>query len=247
MFDTIENVVDYYKTGPADKNKVVYQEFDKAATADEGLKAIYDKADGYGELAFSWNWKLLIDSVGTSGSFKFLEIGVYKGRVMSQVAYLAKRAGKQVSTYGVTPLSTAGDKYSVYQASNFLSDIWNNYLMAGGSITDLRIIEGYSQKPNVIERVQQEGPFDIVFIDGSHDYDDVVADLRNYGAMVKAGGYLVMDDASLYVPGAYGRFLGHPDVSRAAGDVMDKMEEFTHLYAIGHDRVWRKNAIAASQ
>jgi hypothetical protein len=245
MFDTIDDVVKYYKDGPTDKNKVVYQEFEKSAAADDGLKSIYDSADGYGELAFSWNWKLLVDNL--RDSFKFLEIGVYKGRVLSQVAYLAKRAGKQVTTYGVTPLSTAGDKYSVYQTSNFLTDIWNNYLMAGGSITDLRIIEGYSQKPAVVEKVAADAPYDIVFIDGSHDYDDVVADLRNYSAMVKAGGYLVMDDASLYVPGAYGRFLGHPDVSRAATEVMDKMEGFVHLYAIGHDRVWRKEPVESPQ
>jgi hypothetical protein len=246
MFDTIDDVVRYYKDGPVDKNKVIYEEFDNAAGADDGLKSIYDAADGYGELAFSWNWKLLVDTIPVKGA-RFLEIGVYKGRVLSQVAYLAKRAGKQITTYGVTPLSTAGDKYSVYSASNFLNDIWNNYLMAGGSITDLRIIEGYSQKPAVVEKVAADAPYDIVFIDGSHDYEDVVADLRNYSRMVKAGGYLVMDDASLYVPGAYGRFLGHPDVSRAAMEVMDKMDGFTHLYAIGHDRVWRKTAASSPQ
>lgn len=239
MFDTIEDVVSYYEGGPADKNKVVYEEFDKNAAADEGLKGIYDAADGYGELAFSWNWKLLADTLPAQGG-RFLEIGVYKGRVLSQMAYLAKRAGKQITSYGVTPLSTAGDKYSVYRASNFLNDIWNNYLMAGGNIVDLRIIEGYSQKQAVIEKVAADAPYDIVFIDGSHDYDDVVADLKNYGSMVKVGGYLVMDDSSLYVPGAYGRFLGHPDVSRAAADVMDKDVRFRHLYAIGHDRVWTR-------
>jgi hypothetical protein len=50
-----------------------------------------------------------------------------------------------------------------------------------------------------------------------------------------------MDDASLFITDAYGSFLGHPDVGKAIIDNLDNNPEFIHLYAVGHNRVWRKS------
>ena len=80
----------------------------------------------------------------------------------------------------------------------------------------------------------------MIFIDGSHDYEDVVHDILNYSKLLIIGGYLVMDDASLYLNDAYGQFLGHPDVGNACKQYLDNNPNFEELYAIGHNRVWKK-------
>ena len=54
----------------------------------------------------------------------------------------------------------------------------------------------------------------MIFIDGSHDYENVVFDILNYSKMLLTGGYLIMDDSSLYLDNSYGKFKGHPDVIR---------------------------------
>ena len=82
--------------------------------------------------------------------------------------------------------------------------------------------------------------YDIIFIDGCHDYENVCLDINNYSEMLKPGGYLVLDDASLFLHNAFGIFLGHPDVGKAIIDNLDNNNKFIHLYAVGHNRVWRK-------
>ena len=61
--------------------------------------------------------------------------------------------------------------------------------------------------------------------------------------MLVSGGYLVMDDSSLYLEDSYGMFKGHPDVSKACTDFLDNNPQFEEVYAVGHNRVWKKNYI----
>lgn len=238
MFLTLEEVINYYKNDNDNKNEIIYKTFEENTKNDIELCNSFNVTDGYGELAFSWNWKLLIDSM--PNTFKFLEIGVYKGRVLSQIGFLANRTKKEASIYGITPLTNAGDKYSVYNNYDYLNEIYKNYNYSKYNPNNLKIIKGFSQDKDVIEIANESAPYDIIFIDGSHDYNDVVEDLKNYTKNLKINGYLIMDDASLYIKNPYGKFLGHPDVSKAAIEIMDKDPNFIALYAIGHDRVWQK-------
>ena len=49
-----------------------------------------------------------------------------------------------------------------------------------------------------------------------------------------------MDDASLYLNDSYGQFKGHPDVGKACKDYLENNQDFEEMYAVGHNRVWRK-------
>lgn len=236
---TLQETVQAYKESHAQqKHKQIYDTFFRNADADNDLKRSFQACDGFGELPFSWNWKLLVDECPQS--FRFLEIGVYKGRVLAQVGMLANRTGKQCELLGVTPLSTSGDKYSQYADVEYLSEIYKNLQTCGVPKERLQIIKGFSQDKHIVQQVFEKGPFDIVFVDGSHDYENVCIDIYNYGGMVKPGGLFVMDDSSLYIPYPYGQFLGHPDVSKAAKDYLENNPQFEHLFAVGHNRVWRK-------
>jgi hypothetical protein len=201
------------------------------------LKKHFLNSQGYGELAFSWNWYLLINEMDTN--FKFLEIGVYKGRVISLIKLLSNLLNKNAQIWGITPLCESGDKYSTYQTCNYLNEIKHSFTNNNIPFENTEIIKGFSENENVINKAK-ENMYDIIFIDGCHDYENVCLDINNYSKMLKNGGYLVMDDASIFLADAYGSFLGHPDVGRAIINCLDNNNDFIHLYSVGHNRVWRK-------
>lgn len=238
---TLQEVVAYYKnTNDPDKHKVLYETFERLASSyKDGLLANHSsEVEGFGELSFHWNWYLLVNIM--PADFKFLEIGVYKGRVLSLIQMLSDTLGKRARIWGVTPLENAGDKFSRYKPSNYLDDIKTAYANSRASMEFTTIVKGYSQEPAIVQLVGESGLYDIIFIDGCHDYPVVCQDIDNYAPMLKRGGFLVLDDASSLVPGSYGRFLGHADVGKAVQDKLDGNKEFVHLYAVGHNRVWLK-------
>lgn len=218
--------------------KIIYDNFKKNVEENKELMDSFWSCEGCGELSFTWSWKILVDSL--PDNFKFLEIGVYQGRVLSQVGMLAKNINKKCIILGVTPLSTSGDKYSNYKKANYLKIIQQNFKKLNNTIDNLKIIKGYSQDKDIIECVKMQEKYNMIFIDGSHDYEDVVHDILTYSKLLLIGGYLVMDDSSLYLNDSYGQFKGHPDVSKACKDYLENNPDFEELYAVGHNRVWRK-------
>lgn len=237
---TLQDVVTFYKNDNQNKNVQLYNIFKYNAENYNGgiLNNQFNNCIGCGEIPFSWSWYLLINEM--SDDFKYLEIGVYKGRILALIKLLSNLLHKNVKIWGITPLSTAGDKYSRYDREDYLKAIKTSFERSNVSSETTQIIKGLSQDEDVIQRANENMHYDIIFIDGCHDYDVVCLDIQNYSKMLKKGGYLVMDDASLYLPDAYGNFLGHPDVGKAIIDKLDNNDEFVHLYAVGHNRIWRK-------
>jgi hypothetical protein len=223
-----------------DRNRVVYTVFESAARKDAELARAFELCEGFGEMAFAWNWKLLVDAM--PASFKFLEVGVYKGRVLGLVGLCAERERRLVSLHGVTPLCNIGDKYSRYDESNYFGDVYGALAKCGVPANRLKLHIGLSQDPAILRDVREDGPYDCIFIDGCHDYEVVVADIKAYLPLVKVGGYFVMDDSSLYIEKPYGQFLGHPDVSRAAKEYLTEAAGVRHIVAVGHNQVWQRVA-----
>jgi hypothetical protein len=242
-FDTIENVVDFYKSN-SDMHtihKTIYKTFENNAIEYNNniLLLQYVNTPGFGYIAFSWNWYLLVNSMPSQ--FTFLEIGVYKGRILALIQLLSTLLNKTPVIYGISPLDTTGDKYSKYDVINYLDCINESFSKFNLSLTNTKLIKGLSQDEIIIKTAKQQEPYDIIFIDGCHDYDIVCLDIQNYSNMVKVGGYLVLDDASSLLPYAYGGdFLGHDDVGKAVNDILVKDTRFVHLYAVGHNRVWKR-------
>ena len=230
----------YYQHMNEGTHKQIYDIFKHNADNYRGgiLNKQFESSPGFGELAFSWHWYLLVNEM--SSNFKFLEIGVYKGRVLALIQLLSNILNKNVQIWGVTPLSVDGDKYSNYDNDDYLKAIKFSFTNSSVSFENTQIIKGFSQNDDVINQAKENALYDIIFIDGCHDYEVVCLDIKNYSKMLKSGGFLVLDDASLYVPNSYGQFLGHPDVGKAIADSLDNNPEFVHLYAVGHNRAWRK-------
>jgi len=197
---------------------------------------------GYGNRALHWMWNILIEHAPQD--FKFLEIGVFKGQVISLASLLNKEYNKNGKIYGITPLSSSGDKYATHPDIDYEEAIMTIYAQFGLDASDLEIIQGYSNDENIIVATNALGPFDIVFVDGCHDYEVVVSDLINYGNMLNVGGYLIVDDASntLNIPDNLIRlnWKGLTDVTAATNHVLLNNENFKEVFAVGHNRVFKK-------
>lgn len=212
---------------------------------------------GYGDRPFHYLWKLLVEQMPSD--FSFLEIGVFKGQIISLVQLLSNYQSKRARIIGVTPLSSVGDHYADHPGDDYKSCIFKIYRDFSLDLKNTRLIKGFSQEEKIMAKVTQYSPFNIIFIDGCHDYEVVVSDLAYYSKLLKSGGFLVLDDASNFLkmpdqvsrPGfswyerLWGKdrvwlFHGFEDVSLAAKKVIEPDNNFIQLFACGHDRVWLK-------
>jgi hypothetical protein len=196
---------------------------------------------GYGEKPFHVIWREIINS--QPKKFKFLEIGVYKGQVLSLVKLLSDLKNKECEFYGVTPLSNVGDKYSKkYDSVDYaltIESLFKKFNLEFDLNTN--IINGSSVEEDVKNKIKQLGIFDVVYIDGCHDYDCVVSDILLIKEITKNGSYIIMDDASCYKPiNRIGAHLGHSDVCDAIKDYIENDNCFEEVICVGHNRVFRK-------
>jgi hypothetical protein len=145
--------------------------------------------------------------------------------------------------FGVSPLDDIGDKYSQYPKVDYLSSMQNLYQTLDISLDKIKIIKGLSTEERIKFYLKTCPKFDIIYIDGGHDYQTVCSDLELCNSILNINGFLVMDDASLLLQIATipGRFKGHLDVALAINFNLENNNQYKHLFACGHNRVWQKN------
>lgn len=216
--------------------------FDSLVNSDLQLQGHRDHIEasglGFGERCFHWLWKLLIDEMPSP--FSFLEIGVYKGQVLSLVRLLADRTDRRSHVVGVTPLSkTSGTgQFPDFDDADFgkcIEDLHDRY-----DLKQPRLIVGDSTSAAVQWEVMEAGPYDIIYIDGCHELEYVTKDLMFYPQLLNTGGFLVIDDASWYLKMPRGFFRGIVPVSRAVGSIIETDSHWDHLLAVVHNRVWQR-------
>ncbi len=136
-----------------------------------------------------------------------LDIGVYRGRSLFPQAIAHRVAGKGVA-YGVDPWSAAEadesdhaelrDEIKAFvQSTNFdqiCQDVSRRVLDFGLS-QHTRIVRATSAA--AAEQFAAQGvAFGLIHIDGNHDTEPVLRDVRAYLPLLQPGGFLVMDDVS---------------------------------------------------
>jgi hypothetical protein len=195
---------------------------------------------GYGEKAFRYLWLLLFSQIPQNG--KFLEIGVYKGSILALSQICSDYLNKDIQTYGLTPLYNASDKYSEYPPEDYKKCIEFLFSEFKLDFSKVNIIKGLSTNIDAQIQAIKNGQYDIIYIDGGHDYETVISDINLCDKLLKTNGFLVMDDASSFL-NMYkmpNRFNGHHDVGLAIEHSISKDENYKHLFACGHNRVWQK-------
>lgn len=188
---------------------------------------------GHGHRSLQYLWKLLVDEMPKD--FKFLEIGVYKGQILSLVQMLADMAEKKPKITGITPLFDA--PFANYNRGPFIENIYKQF---GLKTSNTQVFDGLSQNPKIVSQALVGAPYDMVYVDGDHSYEATVFDINTYSKMIKKGGFLVVDDCSDYKNIPQGTFKGILDVSNAVKDTVEKNQEFKEVMTVMHVRVWQK-------
>jgi hypothetical protein len=217
----------------------INESFIELVNADPELKAFRDfvegnndtpvKIFGFGERSFLWLWKLLVDEM--PDGFKFLEIGVFRGQILALVRLLAQRSHKLATINGITPLDSTGGHWE----SNYEADI--NLLHDTFHLTYPDILKGLSTDEGIV-KISKDA-YDIIYIDGGHEYEVAKADIINYSPFVKVGGYLVIDDCANKYDLPYGYFRGIESVSRAVDEHLPN-ENFKEIFSVVHNRVFQR-------
>lgn len=191
---------------------------------------------GHGNRELQYMWKLIVDELPTD--FKFLEIGVYKGQIISLIQLLADKQSKNASITAVTPLYDK--EFADYNRFPWIKQLYKQFNV---TMANTKIVDGYSSSPKILAEATSYGPYDVVFIDGDHSYKGAKFDIEKYDSALKVGGYMVIDDASNYKNmnglGDIG-FKGIIEVSNAVRDSIEKNPNYKEILAVTHNRIFKK-------
>jgi len=61
----------------------------------------------------------------------------------------------------------------------------------------IEIVDGFSYTREVRQFLESKGPFELVFVDGSHNYRDVIEELRWLWSIVAENGVVLLHDSSI--------------------------------------------------
>lgn len=190
---------------------------------------------GFGEDAFHTMWYLLFPAFRPA---RFLEIGVFRGQTISLAALIARHLQLDTEICGISPFSPAGDSVSTYEGGvDYREDTLANF-----NHFDLpapRLLQAYSTSDEAV-RFIAEGAWDMIYIDGNHDYDVARHDWEVCAQAIKPGGVIVLDDAGLsttYRPPLFAT-KGHPGPSRLAAEI--DRTKFREFLQVGHNRAFQK-------
>lgn len=203
---------------------------------------VYLNKMGCGYNEFCVFWDELIGSF--QKEFSFLEIGVYKGQVLCLVALLAKKYNLNPTIYGLSPLeATYEGEERAYDICDYEHLVKTFHKDFGVEFDlDKQIIRGYSIVNEVKKRVLKMPKFDIIYIDGGHDYDTVSSDINLAKTVCKKNGFIITDDSSCGKNfGAFKHFFhGHESTSRAVNDFLENNPNYSEEHRVGHLRAFRK-------
>lgn len=249
----------------AEANDAIWSQFTEGTNRTPLLREHRDWIEanrwGFGDRAFHFMWLLLLSDMRPRSrvSLRLLEIGVYKGQVLSLWALICRKLEIDCELTGISPLSGRPPlpeplhrirrlfdrQYNqdahvgnLHESSDFGADVEKVFQRFGLPADHLRIVRGLSQDEDVWAKVKDE-EFDLVYIDGGHRYEEVAADLRMYAPLVRTGGYLVVDDAGFFQPGTL-FFKGFEPVSRAVREMDEAV--WVNLLNVGHNRIFRKRS-----
>ncbi len=191
---------------------------------------------GFGEDAFHAMWFKLITEFKPVNC---LEIGVYRGQTVSLWALISKIQDYiKINIAALSPFDSSGDTVSIYNKKiDYFEDVISNH-----GYFDLpvpQMIKAYSTDEDGIKFINSI-KWDLIYIDGNHDYSVALQDYQLALKNLNHGGILVMDDSSLYCeynPRPYA-FAGHPGPSKVV--IENAMTDLNFICGVGHNNIFMK-------
>jgi len=167
-----------------------------------------------------------------------LEIGVYRGQTLSLFSLLSRKFDFETNIHGISPFTSAGDNVSKYsEEPDYYNDVHVNFDYFRLPPPFLHI--GFSTDETMVQVIQSE-VWDLIYIDGNHDYEVAKADFNICSQHLKPGGLIVLDDSSLYTDfkAPFYSSAGHPGPSKVADEIDPNL--FKEILSVGHNRVFKK-------
>ncbi len=155
------------------------------------MEHYFQDINGY----FDWPqlYRDAVESIPDGGTF--VEIGCWRGMSLSFFLVEAKNSGKNIKVIGIDHFrGSMGEGILQFQASteNIESECRRNAAKAGYPFEIIRC------SSTEAARRFTDGTLDYVFIDGSHDYDSVIADIRAWRPKIKSIGIIAGHDINQY-------------------------------------------------
>ena len=192
-------------------------------------------ARGFGEDAFHAMWWLILLEYSP---VRMLEIGVYRGQVISLWALIGQYLHRPYEVHGISPFSSLGDSITSYRNDlDYMADVLDTFRC--WKLSPPVLVKALSTDRQAVAHIRRHS-WDLIYIDGSHEYEVVLADYRLCRDSLRPGGILVLDDAAVggsFRPPLFS-FAGHPGPSRVAREYADR--ELRLQGAVGHNNVFVK-------
>ncbi len=214
---------------------------------------------GFGDPAFHAMWtSLLAAAAKRFGSVRALEIGVFKGQIISLWSLLARELALDVEVSALGPLAGQPaptlkllnkiryrldrrfreqiDNANFYANEDYPAILRAHFAHHGLNFDTVRVHRGFSNAPEIL-RDLNKAEFHVVYVDGDHSYDGALADFKTFSAKIPLGGWLVADDAGGDLPGT-SFWKGHEAVTRAV-QIMPSLG-FKNVLNVGHNRIFER-------
>ena len=186
---------------------------------------------GFGENAFHSMWYQIFREYRPS---EILEIGVYRGQTISLFGILSRLFEIESNIYGITPLSCGNDEVSRYLDDiDYAKDIETHFKFF--KLPPAKILKAYSTDKEAIDLIDSK-KWDLIYIDGSHDFEVVKNDYEVCKRNLTRNGLLVFDDSSLYFDFDIS-FKGHPGPSKLVKEIVSNEMDF--IIGVGHNNVFK--------
>lgn len=125
----------------------------------------------------------------------FVEVGSWMGKSASCLGQLVKKSGKSIKVYAVDTFEGSEEHISIIEDirnhNTSLLDLFKKFTTMCGVEKIVTPIKGESL--DVASKFKDES-IDFIFIDASHDYDNVLADIKAWYPKLKPGGMIAGDD-----------------------------------------------------
>lgn len=216
---------------------------------------------GFGDPCFHAAWQhLFLEAQARFGSVRALEIGVFKGQVISLWSLLARHYKIDLQASAITPLEGSplpgsklwlriralldrkfrerlanGDFYETEDYEKIIRALFRHFDL---DFAQIALHRGYSTDPVILKQVAAH-TYHIIYVDGDHTLEGARHDFSTFGPKVVPGGWLVADDAGCDLPGTT-FWKGHASVSVAARDLPSL--GFVNVLNVGHNRFYQRQA-----
>lgn len=157
------------------------------------MKHEYYKIPGWFNYAEMYD--IAIENIPKDG--KFLEIGCFLGKSTNYLCTNLINAGREdVTVYALDTFKGSSEHQFldkiIDKDGSFMEKTKNNLRYFIGR-NQCHLIESRSDNQETINKFEDE-TFDVIMVDGAHEYEPVLEDIENWWPKLKKGGIMLLDD-----------------------------------------------------